>query len=318
MRKSVRARLRDVVVTEVSRVLVAAEERIEGVNIAQVVHGTECEVEGDPALVVHPGLDGLEEVPDIATGALSTTTEVLASEFGRPDGEIEGVVHVDEVVNHGLGISSVEVNCEAVKMASTVAGGEEVLHPLLARRGVGAGGRNESVTLVLEGLDVLLPEGGSVAGVKIRLTRLVGLVEAQNTVSVTFFNDLSELTDLLGAPQHRARPDSEAGGTVGNPRRPSVESSDLAAVGEILQRSGIVDTPCQAGLALARVTSVHTSAAVVVATTSRSLGSSSRRSSLCGSGRCRLSSRGGLSSGRRRWGWAGLAALGVVAAPLLR
>jgi len=140
MRKSVRARLGDVVVTEVSRVLVAAEEGVEGVNVAQVVHGAECEVEGDPALAVHPGLDGLEEVPDVVLGALSTAAEVLASEFGRPNGELEGVVHVFEVVNHGLGISSVEVNGETVKMASTVAGGEEVLHPLLARRSVGTGG----------------------------------------------------------------------------------------------------------------------------------------------------------------------------------
>jgi len=130
---------------------------VERVYVTHVVEGTEGEVVGDPALAVHEGLDSLHEVPDLVLVALGTSTEVLASELGGPDGVAKGGVHVLEIADHGIGVSAIEMDSKTVNSASAVAGFEELLHPGLAGRSISAGGGDKLVTLVLERLDVLLP-----------------------------------------------------------------------------------------------------------------------------------------------------------------
>lgn len=58
-------------------------------------------------------------------------------------------------------------------MASTVAGLHEVSNPNFAVRIGARGGGDESIALVLERLNVLLPQGGAVLGFHVGLTRLI-------------------------------------------------------------------------------------------------------------------------------------------------
>lgn len=169
----------------------------------------------------------------------------LASGLSDPDGLAEGVEVVLRVVDHTLSAGSVVVNGDGVDGA-TLAGVDEVLHPLLSVRAVGASRGDQSVATVLQGLDVLLPEAGSVPRVDVSLGLLVGpeedllahtegktkggydvLVHAQSVFGVvvrTVDDVLYPRIDVLVTPKHRSAVEAEALGTLGTPGTPGVDA----------------------------------------------------------------------------------------------
>ncbi len=58
---------------------------------------------------------------------------------------------------------------------------QEILDPFLARGSIGAGRGNEVVTLVLERVEVLIPEIGTMLGRNVGLT---GLVRSDNSIRI--------------------------------------------------------------------------------------------------------------------------------------
>lgn len=70
----------------------------------------------DKGSTVHEGGDLAHEVKDLIPRALSTTREVLASEFGDPDRFVEGGVHVVDVVNEVLGVGTVPVQSDSINL----------------------------------------------------------------------------------------------------------------------------------------------------------------------------------------------------------
>jgi len=85
--------------------------------------------------------------------------------------------------------------------ASPVASAHEILYPSLSI-GVRARSRGDqhAVALVRQGLDVLLPERGSVLRGHVGLTLLVGLVESHHYISVAFLDKFGKIGDLIVAP----------------------------------------------------------------------------------------------------------------------
>jgi len=124
---------------------------------------------------------------------------------------------------------------------------QEILHPSLAIRSVSASRRNEEVALVLEGVKVLPPELGRIAGVDISLTSLVGLIETHSTVSVTRLDQLGEITNLLGTPQHGAAFHANGVGFVNTPRAPGIVFRNLRGL-EVLDGGVITQGPSKAYL----------------------------------------------------------------------
>jgi hypothetical protein len=182
----------DVEVAKGSGVAIGCEELIEGVDVGHVVEGTEGEVMRNPGGAIHEALDSLHEVPDLTFITLSTSTEVLAGKLGRPDGKVESVVHILEVLNHLLGVGAVEVDSKTIDSA-TLASSKEVLLPLLAGGGVGASRGDESVTLSFERLNMLLPELSSTLRRHVGLSSLVRSMEAVN-ISLPCSDQIISLT----------------------------------------------------------------------------------------------------------------------------
>jgi len=79
-------------VAKISWPAVAAQQLVEGVNIAHVIHSTEGEVVLNPFGIVHEVLGYLHEVEDIILGARLSSTKTIASKLCGPDGKVEGVM----------------------------------------------------------------------------------------------------------------------------------------------------------------------------------------------------------------------------------
>jgi len=99
---------------------------------------TEPAVEGNPALAVHVLRGALHEGKDLVPAALGSTTEVLASKLGEPDGPAEDLVVTVDVTNESLSVGAVEVGGNAVDGAAA-ASREELLEPTLTRGTIGRG-----------------------------------------------------------------------------------------------------------------------------------------------------------------------------------
>jgi len=213
---------------------VVVHELVEGVDTLHVLHDTEGEVGRDPVSLLHVGNDGAHEVVNLVLAALSATVEVLAGKLSGVDREVVGVVPVLDVFDETFGSNVVIVNGNSLESAASVASFHEVAHPDLTVR-VGRCGRgDEGVALVLEGLNVLLPEVGAVLRSHVGLTRFVGLVEAQNHVGVTLHNLRLEVAGLPITPELRNRCVAKGLGKVRDLRAPSVNRRLLAGV-EVLQ-----------------------------------------------------------------------------------
>jgi len=174
--------------TESSRLTIVIHELVKGVDTLHVLHDTEGEVGGNPGGVVHVSSDGAHEVVDLVLAALSATVEVLASKLSGVDREIVGVVPVLNILDETFRSDVVVVNGNTVQGAAAGARAQEAVHPGLSVRVGRGGGGDEGVALVLEGLNVLLPEGGTVRRRHVGLTGLVRLVEAQDHVGIALHN----------------------------------------------------------------------------------------------------------------------------------
>jgi len=100
------------------------------------VHEAKGEVMRDPGLAVHILHDGAMESKGLIPGALGTTTKVLASVFGRPDGFTKSGVEFLDVGDELGGFGAVPVDGDKIESAPPACG-EEVPHPGYARRGRG-------------------------------------------------------------------------------------------------------------------------------------------------------------------------------------
>jgi hypothetical protein len=319
--------LLDIEPTEVSGLAIGSEQLVEAVNTSHIMEDTKCKVFRNPGCVVHKVLDRLHEVPDLVAGALCTTREVLASKLGRPDGEVEGAVEVLKILDELLGVSSVPMKRKAIKGAA-ITSGEELLHPSLARGSGSTSRRDKSIALVLEGLDVLLPNLRCTLWRHLSLARLVRLVEAKNSLGITRLDKISKVANLLLTPKHGDELDTETVNDRGLPRTPGVNGRNLA-VGKVLDGGLVGVVPSKADLAAA---AARAGGGVVAAATRVGRGIVAGRASLggdgwghrgrAGRGRGGLCGRGscgcgcyGRGEGRRRG--AGLAALGGGSALLL-
>jgi len=193
----------DVLLAEGSGLASRGHELVVSIDALHVVHDTETEVSGDPFGRLHEFDNGFPEGVSLGHGALSTVVEVLASKLSSHDGLVVGVVPKVQVVDHSLGGDIVVVNTVVIRVASSIAGFVPVVNPNLAVRVRAGGGRNELVTLVLEGLEVLLPERCSFAGGHVGLAGFIGLIDAHSNVGITFDNELLEVCHLVATPQHR-------------------------------------------------------------------------------------------------------------------
>lgn len=181
---------------------VRAHKLVGPVDIAHVVENTECEVLANPGCAIHPASDGIHEADDPVIGALSPITEILAGEFSDPNFAAKRVMITGAVVDEILRIGTVPMKSDGVDSAS-VASSNETLQPSQTGRSVGRGRRNQPVPLALKRLDILLPQGGAVARVNVRLAGLVGFIEAQDAMSITSLDKSGEIADLLRTPEHR-------------------------------------------------------------------------------------------------------------------
>lgn len=105
------------------------------------------------------------------------------------------------VVDDGLSIGCVGVESDRVDVAAA-ASSEELLVPVKTTLVIGARGRDQLVTLVLERVDVLLPETSSIRRAHVGLTGLVGLVRAKDVVGISRDDQILEVADLIITPKH--------------------------------------------------------------------------------------------------------------------
>jgi hypothetical protein len=124
---------------------------------------------------------------------------------------------------------------------AALAGIHELLHPLFARRSIGASRRDEVVAMVLEPVEILPPEGHSISGRHVRLSRLVGpkrkilsgqgkligfayhsLIGTHSAFGIAGLDKIGKVTCLFRAPQHRTALHAKVVGVVNTPGAPSV------------------------------------------------------------------------------------------------
>jgi len=169
--------LTDVVPAEGSWLTISGHKLVERVDALHVVHDTESEVLRDVPGAIHPGADCVHEGLNLGSVTLWSTSEALASILGDPDGLIEGGEEILAIADEFLSISTIPMDGNGIDRAATAVT-NETGQPRYATSTGGDSRRYEAVALVLEGLDVLLPERSSVTGIKVRLTSKIGFIEA--------------------------------------------------------------------------------------------------------------------------------------------
>jgi len=167
----------DVGPAEVGRLPISSHKLVEYVDTLHVMHDTESEVCEDVASAIHPAGDCAHEILNLGLVALSTSSKVLACKLGDPDVPVEGGMEILAIADELLRISAIPMYANKIH-GTAIAIRKELLQPNFATRPRGDGGRNEAVAMALEGLEVLLPEGSSVTGIKVRLAINIGFVEA--------------------------------------------------------------------------------------------------------------------------------------------
>lgn len=156
---------------------ISGHKLVENVDTLHVVHDTESEVLRDVVSAIHPTGDGVHEGLNLGSIALRSISEALASKLGDPDGLVKGSEEILAIGDEFLRISTVPMDGNSIHVAASAVT-EEALQPRYATRARGDSGGYEVVALVLEGLEVLLPERSSITGIEIRLARKIGFVEA--------------------------------------------------------------------------------------------------------------------------------------------
>jgi len=110
----------------------ATEEAIVGVDIVHVIHETEWSVGLDEIGAVHPGYGLSGKAPDVIHAGLITTVEVLASELGNTDGQLEGGGPLLDVGLEVGELDVVPVNWHLVNATVSTARLEEAGDPIKA------------------------------------------------------------------------------------------------------------------------------------------------------------------------------------------
>jgi len=209
------------------------EQPVGGVDVVHVIHETEWSI-GQDLTVTLQECDGLiGKLPNLVHAGLGTTVEVLASKLGDTDGFPETSPLVD-VGLEVLELDVVPVNGHLIDVAVTAALVKEVGHPGIAIGGRGGRGASESVTLVGERPDVLIPSTDSIADRGVSLGWLVDLVETEDVRSITRLSEAKETIDLVlgGTPEHDADGDASILDCGRDLRIPKMEHLDSRGGGK--------------------------------------------------------------------------------------
>lgn len=244
--------LAKVVVGKISGLVIAGKKSVGSVNALKVTHNTEGEGSFHPRGVVNKVDDGRSKsINFIQAGLATSAAEVLVSKLSNPDGQVVEVVQLSGIGDEILSVSAVEVEGDGINLA-TRAGLEETSHPVKTSLVIGASRGDEVVALVLQRVDVLLPECGAILGAHVGLTRFVGLVHAKDVVSVTLDDQGLKVRNLVITPEHG---DSlKAIEIVGQVRAPGVKESNIGTSCEVNEVVRIAVRPAQTPLASARRT----------------------------------------------------------------
>lgn len=195
----------------------------------------------NPGLGVEPGKNLLEELVGVA---LSDT------KLGDPDGQVEGVVELGEVVLEVLGlVPGVVVGDDEVDLAVAAAAHEglEPVDSLVGLVGVGDGWRADAETLTSQGLDktTVGVNGSSDVHVAASATNLVWLVEAQDVRDLVVLAGIGNVVCpgrgapvLVGVKQRNV---FKIGGTAINDSFPVIHPSDFGRVGKQVSPLGSSD-----------------------------------------------------------------------------
>lgn len=223
------------------------KETVLRVHVDHVGERTEPTVFLNPWCAVHEVGSALHESPDLCGAALSSAwcAEVLASELRDPDVATEAVMIVRDVVDEVAELQAVPMRSHGADCA-VVACVHEGGQPLGARLCVRRRGGNEPVALAGKGRNMLFPELGSIVRVYVRLSGMIGLIEAKHMFGETGLEVGLDAPDRAGivdhgdefnvvAPLHGRR-------LVNTPR---VHGGDLSSheLGELV---GIFVVPCDA------------------------------------------------------------------------
>jgi hypothetical protein len=169
----------------------------------------------------------------VVHAGLGIAVEVLAGELGDTERQLE----TGPLVDVGLEVFELDVvpvDEHLVDMAVTAALVEEIFHPIKA---VGSGScdrASESVTLIDEGPEILIPNADGCGRIGLGLSALIDLVETEGVGSVTGFGELDEAVNpvLAGTPEH----DADRNASVLDCRRnlsvPKVEHLDALGSGD--------------------------------------------------------------------------------------
>jgi len=207
--------------------IVISEEPVVGVDIVQVIHETERSVALDTIVTLQP-VDSLDsKAPDVVHAGLVTAIEVLASELGDPDGQLESVGPLLDVGLEVHEMYVIPMRGYLINMA-TRALLHEAGHPIEAIRGGGSARAPENVTLVCERLDICAPCRDAIRDGHVRLGWFVDLVETKYMASITGLGVLEEIVDtvLVSTPEHDADRDTRVLDSVRNDDVPKMEHLD--------------------------------------------------------------------------------------------
>jgi len=227
------------------------QESVAGVNVAHVVENTEGKVGDDTFITIHPISDGAHEVEDLVPAALSSTTEVLASELSDEDTTTEGVAVEHDVVHELLLAGAVPVNNGVINLAAGALV-HEASHPLNTAVTVSGSRGGEPVASATIGLHDLTPEGNSFTRGHVSLVLMIGLVGTKNVLRVSSGSDrLLGVGDMLPSPNHGQVLDvGEVVDTSALVGAPGVAESNSGVLEEVGEMGCIPTVPGNTDLAL--------------------------------------------------------------------
>jgi len=221
-------RLVDVVVGDLGELTaVRIHETVVFLNTLHASDETEGEGTFDDGVVIDEGSSLGSKGANIAS---SLVAEIGASKLGNPNVlSWEEALHVAYVAREVTERGSVPVDSDTIWLLAVTELAPPVLHPCHSAWCVGGGGRDEVITLIAEGKEVLPPPGSSSAFINVGLSVLVDFVHGHSdTIVVVAVDDIAlEVLNVITTPEHGDESETAGERSIGSPGRPVVVEAGL-------------------------------------------------------------------------------------------
>jgi len=219
-----------VLAAEAGRRTIGVHQTVERIDVLHVKHSTKPTIFLNIILRVHPAGGIAHECLDSLHIALVIAIEILPSELSKPNGQVEGIVPVLDILYEAIPRDIIPMSSNDVDTATTIASGKEILHPSHSVGVRTRGSRHKGVPLRLQGLHIGLPHASGSRSIDIGLARFIGLVEEQCIIGIASDDSFLEGTGIGPTPELGSETETKGSSIGRSSFTPSVDKTSIRSL----------------------------------------------------------------------------------------